>query len=71
LEGERDNPFFCPGKLLANSSPLGLASMGRGERGIWVKYIFLAGKIIRVARSVVLKLSINYLYQEIYAKSLP
>jgi hypothetical protein len=36
-----------------------------------LKYIFLAGKIIRVARSVVLKLSTNYPYQEIYAKSLP
>ncbi len=36
-----------------------------------LKYIFLAGKIIRMARSVVLKLSKNYPYQEIYAKSLP
>jgi hypothetical protein len=35
-----------------------------------LKYIFLAGKIIRVARSVVMKLSTNYPYQEIYAKSL-
>jgi len=34
-----------------------------------LKYIFLAGKIIRMARSVVLKLSKNYPYQEIYAKS--
>jgi hypothetical protein len=36
-----------------------------------LKYIFLAGKIIRIARSVVLKLSKNYPNQEIYAKSLP
>ena len=36
-----------------------------------LKYIFLAGKIFRMARSVVLKLSKNYPYQEIYAKSLP
>jgi hypothetical protein len=35
-----------------------------------LKYIFLAGKIIRMARSVVLKLSKNYPYQNIYAKSL-
>ena len=35
-----------------------------------LKYIFLAGKIIRIARSVVLKLSTNYPYQDIYAKSL-
>ncbi len=35
-----------------------------------LKYIFLAGKIIRMARSVVLKLSKKYPYQEIYAKSL-
>ena len=35
-----------------------------------LKSIFLAGKIIRMARSVVLKLSTNYPYQEIYAKSL-
>jgi hypothetical protein len=35
-----------------------------------LKYIFLAGKIIRIARSVVLKLSTNYPFQEIYAKSL-
>jgi hypothetical protein len=36
-----------------------------------LKYIFLAGKIIRIARSVVLKLSKKYPYLEIYAKSLP
>ena len=35
-----------------------------------LKYIFLAGKIIRMARSVVLKLSEEYPFQEIYAKSL-
>ena len=35
-----------------------------------LKYIFLAGKIIRMARSVVLKLSKKYPYQELYAKSL-
>jgi hypothetical protein len=35
-----------------------------------LKYIFLAGKIIRTARSVVLKLPETYPYQEIYAKSL-
>jgi hypothetical protein len=34
-----------------------------------LKYIFLAGKIIRTARSVVMKLSEKYLYQEIYEKS--
>jgi hypothetical protein len=36
-----------------------------------LKYIFLAGKIIRTARSVVMKLSEKYPYQEIYKKSLP
>jgi len=35
-----------------------------------LKYIFLARKIIKMARSVVLKFSTNYPYQEIYAKSL-
>lgn len=35
-----------------------------------LKYIFLAGKIVRTARSVVMKLSEKYPYQEIYAKSL-
>ena len=35
-----------------------------------LKYIFLAGKIIRTARSVVMKLSEKYLYREIYEKSL-
>jgi hypothetical protein len=35
----------------------------------WVKYIFLAGKIIRTARSVVMKLSEKYPYREIYEKS--
>jgi hypothetical protein len=35
-----------------------------------LKYIFLAGKIIRMARSVVLKLSKKYPYQEIYANCL-
>jgi len=36
-----------------------------------LKYIFLAGKIIRTARSVVMKLSMEYPYQDIYAQSLP
>ncbi len=35
-----------------------------------LKYIFLAGKITRMARSVVLKLSKKYPYQEIYANCL-
>lgn len=33
-----------------------------------LKYIFLAGKIIRTARSVVMKISEKYPYQEIYEK---
>ena len=48
-----------------------------GEAEYWqqiktfrLKYIFLAGKIIRTARSVVMKLSEKYPYQEIYEKSL-
>ena len=36
-----------------------------------LKYIFLAEKIIRTARTVVMKLSGNYPYQEIYEKSHP
>ena len=35
-----------------------------------LKYIFLAGKIIRTARSVVMELSEKYPYQEIYEKGL-
>ena len=35
-----------------------------------LKYIFLAGKIVRIARSVVLKPSKKYPYQDIYAKGL-
>jgi hypothetical protein len=35
-----------------------------------LKYIFLAGKIIRTARSVMMKLFENYPYEEIYEKSL-
>jgi len=31
-----------------------------------LKYVFLAGKIIRTARNVVMKLSENYPYREIY-----
>jgi len=34
-----------------------------------LKYIFLAGKIIRTARSVILKLSENYPYREMYEQS--
>ena len=33
-----------------------------------LKYIFLAGKIIRMARSVVMKLSEKYPYRELYEK---
>jgi len=36
-----------------------------------LKYIFLAGKIIRTARSVIMKLSEKYPYREIYEQSLP
>jgi len=36
-----------------------------------LKYIFLVGKIIRMARSVVLKLSTNYSYREISSKVYP
>ena len=35
-----------------------------------LKYIFLAGKIIRTARSVIMKLSEKYPYQEVYEKCL-
>ena len=35
-----------------------------------LKYIFLAGKIIRTARRVVVKLSEKYPYREIYEKCL-
>jgi hypothetical protein len=35
-----------------------------------LKYTFLAGKIIRTARNVVMKLSERYPYQEMYEKSL-
>jgi hypothetical protein len=35
-----------------------------------LKYIFLAGKIIRTARSVVMKLSEKYPYRELYEQSL-
>jgi hypothetical protein len=48
-----------------------------GEAEYWqqiktfrLKYIFLAGKIIRTARSTVMKLSDRYPYQEMYEKSL-
>ena len=36
-----------------------------------LKYIFLAGKIIRTARSVVMKLSEKYPDQDIFERSLP
>jgi len=35
-----------------------------------LKYIFLAGKITKTAKSVVMKLSKKYPYQEIYEDSL-
>jgi hypothetical protein len=35
-----------------------------------LKHIFLAGKIIRTTRSVVMKLSEKYPYQEMYEQSL-
>ena len=34
-----------------------------------LKYIFLVGKIFRTARSMVMKLSEKYPYQDIYEKS--
>ena len=35
-----------------------------------LKYVFLAGKIIRTARSVIMKLSEKYPYQEVYERCL-
>jgi hypothetical protein len=35
-----------------------------------LKYVFLAGKIIRTARSVIMKLSEKYPYQEVYENCL-
>jgi len=35
-----------------------------------LKYVFLAGKIIRTARSVIMKLSEKYPYQDVYEKCL-
>jgi len=36
-----------------------------------LKYIFLAGRIIRTARSVIMKLSEKYPYREMYEQSFP
>jgi hypothetical protein len=36
-----------------------------------LKYIFLAGKIIRTAKNVIMKLSEKYPYREIYERGLP
>jgi hypothetical protein len=40
-------------------------------KAIRLKFIFLAGKIIRTARSVKLKISEKYPYRELYEQSLP
>jgi len=49
-------------------------SLGKQNTGsnqdVPMKYKFLAGKIIRTARSVVMQLSEKYPYREMYEKSL-
>jgi len=35
-----------------------------------LKYVFLAGKIIRTARYVAMKLSVKYPYQDVYENCL-
>jgi len=56
--------------LLFKMDFAGEAEYRRQIKTFRLKYIFLAGKIVRMARSVVLKLSEKYPYQELYEKSL-
>jgi len=39
------------------------------NQNVQVKYIFLAGKIIRTVRSVIMKLSEKYPYREMYEQN--
>jgi len=57
------NPF-----LLFKIDFAGEAEYRQQIKTFRLKYIFLAGKIIRTARSVVMKLSEKYPYQEMYEK---
>jgi hypothetical protein len=56
--------------LLFKLDSLRVAEYRQQIKTFRLKYIFLAGKIIRTARSVVMKLSERYPYREIYEHSL-
>jgi hypothetical protein len=60
-----------PSLLLYKMDFAGEAEYRQQIKTFRLKYIFLAVKIIRTARSGVMKLSEKYPYREIYEKSLP
>ncbi len=57
--------------LLFKLDPVTAAEYRQQIKTFRLKYTFLAGKIVRTARSVVMKLPERYPYREIYENSLP
>jgi hypothetical protein len=56
--------------LLFKFDSLSISEYRQQIRTFRLKYIFLAGKIIRTARYVVMKLPVKYPYQDVYEKCL-
>jgi hypothetical protein len=56
--------------LLFKFNFLGVSEFGRQIKSFRLKYVFLAGNIIRSARYVVMKLPGKYPYKDVYKKCL-
>lgn len=52
--------------LLFKFDYLGVSEYRQQIKTFRLKYVFLAAKIIKIARSVIMKLSSKYLYQDVY-----
>jgi len=56
--------------LLFKFELLGISEFKQQIKTFRLKYVFLAGKIIRSARNIVMKLPAKYPYQDVYEKCL-
>jgi len=56
--------------LLFKFDSLHISEYSQQSKTVRLKYVLLAGKIFRTARYVVMKLSANYSYKDVYEKCL-
>jgi len=56
--------------LLSKFDSLSIAEYRQRIKTFRLKYLFIAAKIIKTARYVIVKLSLNYPYKDVYEKCL-